>query len=96
MARIIRFPRFPNKTRNSTKMSWWVHSPLGDRLRVMIATLLALTGIYGGVRDLQFYDPMTGQRLSITRKRAGYILSINGRDYFFSLTGRLQGTGSGI
>lgn len=98
MQNVLSFPG-KNKTTDKNKpsrMSWWVRSPVGDRIRRWFAACLRRIGIMGTVREMQFYDDVSDQHVSIKCTTPGYVITINGRDYFFSLTGRKQGTGSGI
>jgi len=53
-------------------------------------------GIPGVVQDLDFPDPLTGDRLRVRTLGRYTVISVSGRDYWFSrVSGRFDGTGMG-
>ncbi|MGB7621364.1 MAG: hypothetical protein WBN92_03345, partial [Terriglobia bacterium] len=67
-----------------------------DAFKAWLGTTLNRFGFPGGVRDVEFDDQVTGQRVQI---RVGVLftrISIGGRDYYFRrISGKYNGSGMG-
>jgi len=78
----------------SGKRSPWLR--FKDAFKAWLGTTLNHFGVPGGVRDVQFEDQVTGQRVQI---RVGVLftrISIDGRDYYFRrVSGKYDGSGMG-
>ena len=67
------------------------------RLKEAACRLLDWMHVPGFVRPLEINDPVSGHRIRISASHLFTVISINGRDYYFRrLSGKYDGTGSGV
>lgn len=64
------------------------------RAQEAVGGWLTRLGVPGAVQPWEYTDALTGQHVQVRTSALFTILTINGRDYYFSrLTGRFDGTG---
>ena len=69
---------------------------LRGRLKLWSGLVAEWIGLPGFIQNSEIRDRLTGQNIRIRVGNLFTVLSVNGRDYFFSrFTGRFDGTGSG-
>jgi hypothetical protein len=69
---------------------------LWGRLRLWLGRVAEWMGLPGVIQNSNIRDRLTGQNIRVRVGQLFTVLSVNGRDYFFSrFTGRFNGTGSG-
>ena len=69
---------------------------LRGRLKLWSGLVAEWIGLPGFIQDSDIRDRLTGQNIRVRVGNLFTVLSVNGRDYFFSrFTGRFDGTGSG-
>lgn len=78
---------------SALRLRWLI---LCDFARRKAMDWLHRRGLPGAILPLDHYDELTGQRLQIRVSPYGTRICINGRDYHFRLSGRLDGTGMGV
>ncbi len=67
---------------------------LRERLRGWLGRTLNRFGVPGFIQEVNFYDDLTGQMISVRKSRYFTVISVGDRDYYFKrLTGRFDGTG---
>ena len=86
----------PFRTRNqsSSKISWWHRTTIGLLLQLTLGSIIRKIGAPGLIRQFEYIDNVTGQHIKISLRKMDTCICINGRDYFFSLTGHFLDTGS--
>lgn len=92
MGSVVRLPERPTEatTRGTRRHA------LASLARAYVGRILHAIGLPGAIRDHEFVDSATGQRIEIRVGDRFTRISINGRDYYFTrFRGRLDGTGSG-
>lgn len=64
------------------------------RLRAVVGGALNRMRAPGAVQPLAYEDPVTGDRIGVSVDSLFTVLSVNGRDYYFSrMSGEFSGTG---
>jgi len=70
---------------------------LRDWARLGVGRILEFMNAPGVIRNTLIEDSLSGQRVEISVGRIFVRLSVNDRDYFFDrISGRFDGTGSGL
>lgn len=97
---VIQFPGSPLPRKGagspvaSRRRSPWLR--FKDAFKVSLGATLNRFGLPGGVKDVEFEDQVTGQRVQIRVGALFTQISINGRDYYFRrISGKYDGTGMG-
>ena len=89
---ILKFPKPLEPSTNGATI--W--QKLRGRARERLGYVAGRLGIPGTIRDLEYTDELTGQRITAKVGVLGTRLTVNGRDYYFSrFTGELVGGGHG-
>ena len=79
-------------TTGATKWQIWK-----TRLRINLGMLLNRGRVPGAIQPFKYDDLLTGQRLEVRLTPLFTILTVNNRDYYFwRISGRFDGTGSGL
>ena len=86
---IIEFPRHSQMGASRIQI-------IGGRCLEFIGKVFNLLSVPGAIKDIDIQDNLSGQNLKIRVGVLFTLISINGRDYYFSrLSGKFGGTGSG-
>lgn len=93
--RIVRFPT--ERTSHPARAGATALDIAKGRLREWIGAVANRVGVPGAIQPTEIKDQATGQHIAVTVSALFVRLRVNGRDFYFDrVTGRFDGTGSGV
>jgi hypothetical protein len=97
MLDIYRLERSDNIETTPVKNGVSLFAKYLSRFKFSIAGILNKIKAPGLVREIEYFDELTSQRISVKNQSLYTVISIDGRDFYFNrLSGKFDGTGSGF